>query len=121
MVLKKYNMVQTSGDRVILKIEGIDDMEAAASLRSKYIEVTRENAVKLSEGRYFITDIIGCDVFDENGIMLGAVDNVIQTGSNDVYSVKGKEEILIPALKDIVIKIDIENRQIVIKSLDKWQ
>lgn len=109
------------GDRVILKIEGIDDMEAAASLRSKYIEVTRENAVKLSEGRYFITDIIGCDVFDENGIMLGAVDNVIQTGSNDVYSVKGKEEILIPALKDIVIKIDIENRQIVIKSLDKWQ
>lgn len=109
------------GDRVILKIEGIDDMEAAASLRSKYIEVTRENAVKLSEGRYFITDIIGCDVFDENGSMLGTVDNVIQTGSNDVYSVKGKEEILIPALKDIVIKIDIENRQIIIKNLDKWQ
>lgn len=109
------------GDRVILKIEGIDDMETAASLRSKYIEVTRENAVKLSEGRYFIADIIGCNVFDENGIMLGTVDNVIQTGSNDVYSVKGKEEILIPALKDIVIKIDMEQRHIIIKSLDKWQ
>lgn len=96
-------------------------METAISLRGKYLEVTRDNAVNLSEGRYFIADIIGCNVFDENGILLGIVDNVIQTGSNDVYSVKGKEDILIPALKDIVIKIDIENREILIRSLDKWQ
>lgn len=118
---KNITWCKLQGDRVILKLEGIDDMEAAVSLRSKYIEVTRENAVKLSEGRYFIADIIGCNVFDDNGILLGVIDNVIQTGSNDVYSVKGKEEILIPALKDIVIKIDIESRQIFIKSPDKWQ
>jgi 16S rRNA processing protein RimM len=108
-------------DRVILKIEGIDSMDQAATYKNKYVEVKREDAVKLNEGEYFIADLIGCNVVDELGTELGKVFDVIQTHSNDVYWVKGKEELLVPALKKIVVKIDVEGQQIVIKPLDTWQ
>lgn len=118
----KITWCKLQSDKIILKLEGIDTIEAAQKLKEKYIEIKREDAVKLPEGRYFITDIMECTVFDETGKELGKVANVIQTGSNDVYSVKGKDEdILIPALKSIVTKIDIENQTIVIKPLDTWQ
>lgn len=118
----KITWCKLQSDKIILKLEGIDTIEAAQKLKEKYIEIKREDAVKLPEGRYFITDIMECTVFDETGKELGKVTNVIQTGSNDVYSVKGKDEdILIPALKSIVTKIDIENQTIVIKPLDTWQ
>ena len=118
----KITWCKLQSDKIILKLEGIDTIEAAQKLKEKYIEIKREDAVKLPEGRYFITDIMECTVFDETGKELGKVTNVIQTGSNDVYSVKGKDvDILIPALKSIVTKIDIENQTIVIKPLDTWQ
>lgn len=108
-------------DRVVLKIEGIDSMDEAAKYKNKYIEVKREDAVKLNEDEYYIADLIGCNVVDELGTDLGKVFDVIQTHSNDVYWVKGKEELLVPALKTIVVNIDVENQQIVIKPVDSWQ
>jgi 16S rRNA processing protein RimM len=108
-------------DRVILKLEGIESIEEAEKYKSKYIKVSRKDAVKLPEGRYFIVDIIGCTVYDENNIEIGPVYDVIQTGSNDVYWVKGKNEVLIPAIKDVVVKMDIQNKRIVIKPLGAWQ
>ncbi|OFI07705.1 ribosome maturation factor RimM [Clostridium acetireducens DSM 10703] len=107
--------------KVILKIEGIDTVEKANKHRNKYIEVAREDAVKLPESSYYIADIIGCNVLDENGFEFGKVYDVIKTGSNDVYWVKGKKEVLIPALKSVVVKIDIEREEIIIKPLEVWQ
>lgn len=110
------------GDKMaILKIEGVDTIEAANKLRNKYIEVPREDAVKLPEGRYFVADIVGCKVIDENGNELGNVYDVIFTGSNDVYWVKGKVEVLVPVIKDIIVNIDTENKVITIKPLEVWQ
>lgn len=107
--------------KVILKIEGIESIEEAERLKNKLIKVKREKAVQLPEDTYFAVDIIGCEVYEETGNKIGTVDDIIYTGSNDVYWVKGENEVLIPALKDIVLKIDINNKKIIIKPLDIWQ
>lgn len=107
--------------KVILKIEGIESIEEAERLKNKLIKVKREKAVQLPEDTYFAVDIIGCEVYEETGNKIGTVDDIIYTGSNDVYWVKGENEVLIPALKDIVLEIDINNKKIIIKPLDTWQ
>lgn len=107
-------------DRVILKFEGIDSIDEAIRLKEKYIEVSREDAVKLPEGRYYVTDIIGCNVLDEDGLELGKIYDVIHTKNNDVYWIKEGKELLIPVLKDIVLGIDVENKKIIIKPVKTW-
>jgi 16S rRNA processing protein RimM len=120
-MLRDIIWCKLQSDKVILKIDGIDSIEQAQKYKNKYIEVKRENAVKLSEGEYFIADLIGCKVFDENDSEIGEIFDVIQTPSNDVYWIKGKTEVLVPALKTIVSSINIENRQVIIKPLEVWQ
>lgn len=118
---KKIVWCKFLNDLVVLKIEGIDTIEEGLKYKDKYIEIPRDEAVNLSKGEYFITDVIGCTVIDENGFTFGPVSDVIQTGSNDVYWVKGKNEILIPALKSVVVKIDMEKREIIIRPKESWQ
>jgi 16S rRNA processing protein RimM len=120
-VCKNIIWCKIQSNKVILKIEGIDSIEEAEKYKNKYIEVSRNEAVELSEGEYFIADIIGCKVFDKNNIELGEVYDVIKTGSNDVYWVKGKKEILVPALKNIILDINIIENKIIIKPLEEWQ
>ncbi|NLH96196.1 MAG: 16S rRNA processing protein RimM [Clostridiaceae bacterium] len=99
---------------VIVKLAGIDDPETAAALKGCFALVDRVNAVRLPEGSYFICDIIGCSVFDENGALLGKVSEVLQTGSNDVYVVRDESgrEVLIPALKSVVRNVQPEQGRI---------
>ncbi|MCM8710603.1 ribosome maturation factor RimM [Clostridium sp. SYSU_GA19001] len=118
---KKIVWCKLQSDKVILKIEGIDTIEQAQAFKNKYIEVSRKDAVKLAEGEYFIADLIGCKVFDSNNVEIGELCDVIKTGSNDVYWVKGKTEVLVPALKEIVLNIDVNERRIIIKPLEVWQ
>jgi len=109
--------------RIVLKIEGIDTIEEAEKYKNKYLYIRRKDAIKLSEGEFYVADIIDCSVYEENGKELGKVYDVIETGSNDVYWIKGskdKKELLIPALKTIVQKIDIENKKIIIKPVKEW-
>jgi 16S rRNA processing protein RimM len=108
-------------DRVILKIEGVDSIDEATNYKEKYLEVSIDDAIKLPEGRYFVADIIGCMVEDENGEKLGKVYDVIHTRNNDVYWIKEGKQLLIPVLKDIVLNIDIENKKIIIKPVKIWQ
>nr|WP_207720046.1 ribosome maturation factor RimM [Clostridium algidicarnis] len=108
-------------DRVILKIEGIDTMEGAESLRNKYIQVKREEAVRLPKDSYFIADLLSCTVYDTSENKIGKVYDVIKTGSNDVYWIKDEKEILIPALKDIVLDVDIDSHKIIIRPIKEWQ
>lgn len=108
-------------DKIIMKIEGIESPEIAMKYKNKYLQVHRENAVTLEEGRYFVADIIGCRVVDENDTDIGIIFDVIFTGSNEVYWVKGgEEEVMVPALKSIVVKMDMDNKLIVIKPVNTW-
>ena len=95
---------------VILKFKGIDDMDAANKYRQKSLYVTRENAVKLRKNEYFIADLIGLKVTSDEGEELGEIEDVLQTGANDVYIVKSEsgEEILFPAIKECIKEVDIE-------------
>ncbi|MHB8064207.1 MAG: ribosome maturation factor RimM [Ruminiclostridium sp.] len=99
---------------VVLKFDGVDSIEAAEKLKGLYLKIDRANAVKLPKDSFFITDILGMQVYNENNELLGQLSNVIQTGSNDVYVVKNQEgkEILIPALKSVVKEISLDDRRI---------
>lgn len=114
--LEKYKIkgVKFFKQFVILKFEGVDSIETAEKLKGYYLKVDRANAVKLPKDSFFITDILGMQVYDENNELLGELLDVIQTGSNDVYIVKNKEgkEILIPALKSVVKEVLLDERRI---------
>lgn len=99
---------------VMIKFSDIESMSEAEQYKECFVLVDRENAVKLPEDSFFICDIVGCSIFDENGILLGELTKVLQTGSNDVYVVKDKsgKEILIPALKSVVRKVSVDQRRI---------
>lgn len=118
----KITSVKLQSDRAILKFEGIDSVDEAENYRNKYLEVKREDAMELDEDSYYVADLMDCKVYDTEGTLLGKVYDVLETGSNDVYWVKGegKSEVLIPALKTIVEEVDVENEKIVIKPVKVW-
>ena len=99
---------------VILKLSGIDTMDAADALKDCFILVDRSHAIKLPEDSFFICDLLGSTVIDENDTELGQLADILQTGSNDVYVVKNEsgKEILIPALKSVVRAISPEKKRI---------
>lgn len=116
----KIQDVKYNKNMVLLKLEGIDDITEAEKYKNCYIKINREDAVELEEDSYFIVDIIGSEVFTEEGEDLGKVVDVLQTGSNDVYTVKtldGKE-ILLPAIEDVIKNVNIENKKIVIHLME---
>ncbi|HEY8805878.1 MAG TPA: ribosome maturation factor RimM [Clostridium sp.] len=119
--IRKVEGCKLQADKAILKIEGIDSIEQAETYRNKYLMVKREDAVKLSEGSYYVADILECTVFEEGGEELGKVFDVLNTPGNDVYWVKGNKEVLIPVLKDIIVSIDISKHIIIIKPVKEWQ
>lgn len=93
---------------VIVKFKGLDRIEDVERYVKKNLYVTRENAVKLEENEYFIADLMGLQVVDETGALLGTLTDVIATGANDVYVVTGGErEILIPAIRQCILKVDL--------------
>lgn len=94
---------------VILKFEGIDTMDDAMLLKQKDLMVTRSNAVKCNKDEFFIADLIGLKVIDENDTEIGLVNDVIQTGANDVYEIikEDKSTFLIPAIKECILDVDL--------------
>ncbi len=106
------------GNVVIAAIKGIDSIEEAEKYRNKVIYMNRKDA-KLEEGQYFITDLIGCTVFDaDNEKNLGIISDVSQTGANDVWHIKkGDTEYLIPAIDEVVVSVDVEEERVVIRPL----
>ena len=97
----------------ILKFKGIDNINDIERYKGKNLYVTRENAVKLKRDEYFIADLIGLEVYDEDDQHLGMLTNVIETGANDVYEVKFEDgrEVLFPAIKQCILDVDMENRK----------
>jgi len=111
--------VQYNKNMVLLKLKGIDTIEKAEEYRNFYIKIDRKDSVKLEKDSYFIIDLIGCDVYDEENNLLGKIDDVFSTKSNDVYVVKSDsgKQILLPAIKDVIKQVDIENKEIIVKLL----
>jgi 16S rRNA processing protein RimM len=108
------------GNVVLLCLEGISGVEAAAALRGKVLFMHRKDAA-IPEGHYFISDLLECTVVDADNesIVYGKLTNVSQTGANDVWHVTAPDgkEYLLPAIPDVVIHTDIENALVIIRPL----
>jgi len=104
---------------IICKIEGVDTPEEAEKLRNKMLYMHRDD-LELDENTYFIQDLIGMTVKDaDTGKTYGIIDDVFQTGANDVYSIKSENKsYLIPAIADVVISTDIESDVMTIRPLE---
>lgn len=102
---------------VILKLKDVDDMTAAENLRNSIIMIERSKK-KLPENTYYIADLIGLDVYTDEGTLLGKVKDIYNTGANDIYSIETEsKEVLLPAIKEVIKQIDIENKKIIVHIL----
>ncbi len=97
-------------------LAGVEDRNAAERLRGCGLYVDRKNAAPLPEGRYYIADLIGMEVYDERGEKLGTLTEVTQAGGNDVYEVKGARAFRFPALARALKKVDVEGEKMVLDS-----
>lgn len=120
MVTLEIESVKFFKQFVILKFKGIDSLNDVEKYRSKNLYVTRENAVRLRKDEYFIADLIGLSVFTDEDQVLGELIDVIQTGANDVYVVKMEDgkEVLLPAIKECILNVNMEDRQMKVHVLD---
>lgn len=112
---------------VIVKFKGLDTPEDAQKYRQKELYVERKDAVKLQKDEYFIADLIGLRVEDEEGKSVGVLTDVITTGANDVYAVSFTEdsvygpaggEVLLPAIKQCILQISIEEEKMVVHVME---
>lgn len=104
---------------LVIKFKEIADMNTAEEFIGGVLKVSKGELVELPVDTYYIFEIIGMEVVTDQGMLLGTLKDVLQTGSNDVYVVAGEsKDYLIPAIKDIVKQIDKDNRKIHIKPLE---
>lgn len=103
----------------IVKFKGIDNINDIEKYKGKGIFVPREDAVPLDEDEYYIADLIGMEVFTEDG-HFGVVKDVIETGANEVYIIESDEhgEVLIPAIRQCVLDVNVEEKRMKIRLMD---
>lgn len=101
---------------VILKFKGIDNINDIEKYKKAPLLVSREDAVDLEEDEYFMADMIGMNVVTEDGTPFGVLTDIMETGANDVYVVKTEEhgEVLLPAIKECILDVDIEEQKMTI-------
>lgn len=119
--LTEYNVsaVKFFNNFVLLKIEGINDLNTAQNYKECYLKIHRSEAVKLPKDSYYICDLIGLKVYTIEEEYLGEVVDVLQNGGNDLYIVeKDTKQIMIPAVKEFVKLIDIENKKMTVKLIE---
>lgn len=104
----------------ILKFKGFDNINDIERYKGKSLYVTRENAVKLRKDEYFIADLIGVKIYDEQDAYMGMLKDVIVTGANDVYEIALEDgrTLLLPAIKQCVLDVDMEQRRMKVHVLD---
>ena len=103
---------------VIIKLNAVDSIEAARQLRGQPVEIHHSQLYSLPEGQYYHSQLIGLEVWTTQGELLGNITEVLTAKSNDNYVVKGnEEEILIPAIEDVVKSIDLNKGLIVIEAI----
>lgn len=120
---KEYHIASTRFHKqyILASFQEIPDRNEAELMAKKEIQVRREDLVELPEGRYYIFDMIGMEVQDTKGAVLGTLTDVLQPGANDVYVVSkdGEPDQLFPAIDGVVISIDVE-KQLMIVDPPEW-
>ena len=101
---------------VLIKFKGINNPDEANLLRNRYLYVDRDDEEPLEEGTYYIVDMLGLDVYTDENELLGTLDDIYNTGSNDIYVVKNElgKQILLPAIKDVIKEVNLEEKKIIV-------
>ena len=107
-------------NQVLLKFKGVETVEQAEMLRNAILEIDRKDAIPLAEGEYFIADLLESEVYTDEGEKLGILEDIFNTGSNDIYVVKNElgKSILLPRIKDVFKEIDVENKKIIVHLIE---
>lgn len=118
--LTKIEKVRLQKNMVVLKLEGINDRDAAEKARGKLIYITEEDLPELEEGEFYIRDLIGMAVFEENGNKIGEVSDVIQNSAQDIFEIETAEnkKVLIPRVDEFILDIDVDNREIKVRLIE---
>ena len=104
---------------ILLTLAEVTDRNQAEALRGMFVQIPIEAAMPLPEGSYYLYQLMGLEVISTNGESLGVIGDIIETGANDVYVVKGgKKDVLIPNIPDVVQSVDLEKKQMIINILD---
>lgn len=117
---KKVIAVKYAKGCPVIKLDGILTVEMAKELVGRQIFAEEKDLPKLEENSYYLKDIIGLTAVDETGSEIGKITDVIFTGANDVYEITTPEEreILVPAVKEFVLKISLENKTVTVKLIE---
>mgnify|MGYP000880402705 CR=1 FL=1 len=115
--LLHIDQMKPQGKNILMRFREYGVREEAQRLTGRLLTVAREEAAPLDEGEYYVFDIVGLTVYDEEDNELGSVENVLRTGSNDVYAVRSEDgrELLIPALRAVVQSIDVPSGRMTVR------
>ena len=121
--LMKITSVSLHNSFLIMQLEGIDSIDKAEQLRGAYLKISEAQLASLKDDEFYIFQLIDMEVKDIQGNYIGRLADVIKTGANDVYIVKDQanKEILIPALKKVVKKIDLEAKEMTVELLPELE
>ena len=115
---KLYNVenARYHKNMVLLKLKGINTPEEAEMLRNAFLEIDREDAIPLEEGTYFIADLLGLEVYTDEGKLLGKVEDIYNTGSKDIYVIKDElgKQVLLPGINEVIKEVDLNNGKIIV-------
>lgn len=118
LIHQKVRKVQITERFVYLFFDGLNNINDVEKFKTYYIYVSDEDKIELEEGEYFISDIIGCEVYKTDGQLVGEVVDLIENPANDVYVVKGDKEYLIPQVSEFVKDIDVKSKKIIIEPIE---
>lgn len=105
--------------KLLLELEGIETQEQAAALRGLLLEVPEEDLAPLADDQYYRFQLLGMEVVDRQGQPLGRIEEVLDTGANDVYLVQSPDgELLLPAIDAVVKEVDVAGRRMVVELME---
>jgi 16S rRNA processing protein RimM len=110
--------VRYAKNMIYIRFKGINTINEVEKYKGQYIEIDDSQKMKLPEDTYYLFDLIGLKVYDEEEHYLGEITNIYQTGANDVYELNGNVNQLIPAVKKIVKYINIKEKKMIINKIE---
>lgn len=114
--------IRSTGEKMLVSFAGLTDCDQASILRNQYVFIKTEDAQVLPEGEFYHHEIIGMQVFAEDGRLIGSINEILETGANDVYVVESQDggEILLPAIHSVIISTDRKTRKMIVR-LPEWE
>jgi 16S rRNA processing protein RimM len=117
--LVEISAVRVDAKQIVVSLQGVESVHEAEKFRNAYIFIPKEKIVTLQPGSYFMDDVLGCEVVTDEQKLVGNITDLLSLPANDVWVVRnGAKEILIPAVKAIIRKVDIKTKRITIHALE---